>query len=43
VLEAAFNEQVIKRPKPKEPKAAISPSGTVTRDKEALARLLASF
>ncbi len=42
-LEAAYREQVIKRPKPTEAGPAKNTSGTVARDKEALARLLASF
>ncbi len=42
-LEAAYREQVIRRPKPTETGPAKKTSGTVARDKEALARLLASF
>jgi len=43
VFEEALREGVVKPPKPKTSKAARSTSGVVTRDKEALARLLASF
>jgi hypothetical protein len=43
VFEEALREGVVKPPKPKASKAIRSTTGVVTRDKEALARLLASF
>jgi hypothetical protein len=43
VFEEALREGVVKPPKPKASKAVRSTAGVVTRDKEALARLLASF
>jgi hypothetical protein len=43
VFGEALREGVVKPPKPKTSKAARSTTGVVTRDKEALARLLASF
>jgi hypothetical protein len=43
VYEEALREGVVKPPKSKMTKAARSAAGVVTRDKEALARLLASF
>ena len=43
VFEEALREGVVKPPKSKTSKTARSASGVVTRDKEALARLLASF
>ena len=43
VFEEALREGVVKAPKAKTSKAARPAAGVVTRDKEALARLLASF
>ena len=43
VFEDALREGVVKPPKPKASKAIRPAGGVVTRDKEALARLLASF
>jgi len=43
VFEEALREGVVKPPKAKTAKAARSTTGVVSRDKEALARLLASF
>ncbi|MEK6743766.1 MAG: hypothetical protein AABZ15_09155 [Nitrospirota bacterium] len=43
VFEEALREGVVKPPKPKTSKAVRPASGVVPRDKEALARLLASF
>jgi hypothetical protein len=43
VFEEALREGVVKPPKPKASKAIRPTTGVVTRDKEALARLLASF
>ncbi len=43
VFEEALREGVVKPPKPKASKAIRPTAGVVTRDKEALARLLASF
>jgi hypothetical protein len=43
VFEEALREGVVKPPKAKAPRAARPASGVVPRDKEALARLLASF
>jgi hypothetical protein len=43
VFEEALKEGVVKPPKPKAAKAARTAAGVVSRDKEALARLLSSF
>ena len=43
VFEEALREGVVKSPKAKTSKAVRPAAGVVTRDKEALARLLASF
>jgi hypothetical protein len=43
LFEEALREGVVKPPRPKAAKAVRSATGVVARDKEALARLLASF